>query len=79
MPSIKELVKDNIVTFTHYYEGDLWYNVEYCDEFGDDVTYAFPVPVSDIGNAIFRASDKAMLFMRYIRKQLSNPVPNTKG
>ena len=30
-----------------------------------------PVPLSDVGNATFLAEDKALLFMRYIRKHLA--------
>ena len=51
-----------IVTFTHYFDGNLWYETQ--DNF------AFPVPVSDVGNATFKATDYAPLFMRYIRKHL---------
>ncbi len=51
-----------IVTFTHYFDGSLWYETE--DHF------IFPVPVSDIGNATFKAQDFAPFFMRYIRKHL---------
>ena len=32
--------------------------------------FEFAVPVSDAGDGVFLASDRAMLFMRYIRKQL---------
>lgn len=45
-----------------YRSGNLWYEV-------DD--FKFPVPVTDIGDATFLASDKASLFMRYIRKHLN--------
>lgn len=51
-----------IVTFTHYFDGNLWYETQ--DHF------AFPVPISDIGNATFKATDYAPLFMRYVRKHL---------
>lgn len=30
----------------------------------------FPVPIEDIGDATFLAEDKAILFMRYIRKYI---------
>jgi len=60
--SIKEMVKDKRVNFTHYREGNLWYITE-CQ-------FRFPVPLSDTGEASFLASDKAILFMRYIRKHL---------
>ena len=58
-------LKDHVrgaVNFSHYFDGSLWYKTE--DGF------SFPVPVSDIGTATFLASDKAMLFMRYIRKHM---------
>lgn len=61
--NVKELVKDKTVKFTHYYDGELWYEVV-------RMNFTFPVPVKDIGNATFMAEDKAMLFMRYIRKHL---------
>lgn len=63
MSTLKDHVSDGKrVTFTHYQGGDLWYVTE--------LGYAFPVPVSDTGAAKFLAEDKAMLFMRYIRKQM---------
>ncbi len=61
--SIKDMVKDRKVTFTHYRAGNLWYITE-CQ-------FRFPVPVSDTGEATFLSSDKAILFMRYIRKHLA--------
>ena len=54
------MLKDKKVTFTHYFDGDLWYKTE-CG-------FAFPVPISDTGTATFMAEDKAMLFLRYVRK-----------
>ena len=63
MNSIKDMVKDGKrVRFTKYLDGNLYYKTE------DD--FEFPVPISDIGNATFLAEDKAILFMRYIRKQV---------
>lgn len=75
MLTVKDMVKDNKqVTFVHYREGELWYRTE--DGF------EFPVPVADVGSATMLASDKALLFMRYIRKHVdmlnqarSTPVP----
>jgi hypothetical protein len=64
MNSIKDMVKDGKkVTFTRFKEGELWYQTE-CG-------FDFPVPVSDTGNGTFLPVDKAMLFMRYIRKHLA--------
>lgn len=60
MFDIKEHVKDCTVSFTKAYEGNLWYVTE--------LGLEFPVPFDDMGEATFLASDRAMLFMRYIRK-----------
>ena len=32
--------------------------------------FRFPVPIEDAGTATFLAEDRAILFMRYIRKQM---------
>jgi len=64
MISVKDRVKDGkTVRFSYYRDGALWYLTE--DEF------LFPVPLSDIGTATFMAEDKAMLFMRWIRKHMA--------
>ena len=62
MKSVKEMVQNGQrVRFLRYSKGELWYSTE--DGF------EFPVPVSDTGDGSFMAEDKAMLFMRWIRKQ----------
>ena len=58
---IKECIKGN-VTFIHYKDKHLWYSCEN--------GFTFPVPIDDIGDATFMASDKGLLFMRYIRPQI---------
>lgn len=61
--NLKDMVKgDKLVKFVKYLDGNLYYKTE-CD-------FEFPVPISDIGNATFLAEDRAMLFMRYIRKHI---------
>jgi hypothetical protein len=63
MKNIKEMVKDGKkVRFQFYQKGELWYMTE-CG-------FSFPVPIEDTGDGIFANEDKAMLFMRYIRKHL---------
>ena len=63
MESIKDMVKDNRkVRFSFYRDRQLFYRTE--------SGFKFPVPIDDIGNATFLAEDKAILFMRYIRKHL---------
>lgn len=65
MYNIKDMVKDGKrVTFAFYRCGELYYRTE-CG-------FEFPVPIHDIGNATFLAEDKAILFMRYIRKHIAN-------
>jgi len=61
---MKDMVKGNKkVRFTFYRDRQLFYQTE-CG-------FEFPVPIDDIGNATFLAEDKAILFMRYIRKHLT--------
>ena len=58
--SIVKMLKDKEVEFVRFHDMQLWYKTE-CG-------FEFPVPVEDIGNATFMAKDKAVLFMRYVRK-----------
>ena len=63
MSTLKALVSgDKRVHFQFYRKGELWYKT--------DDGFEFAVPVSDAGDGVFLASDRAMLFLRYIRKQL---------
>ena len=62
MSELKEMIKNKKVHFIYYRDKELWYKTE-CD-------FIFPVPIDDIGNATFNAEDRAILFMRYIRKHL---------
>jgi hypothetical protein len=50
------------VAFRFYRDGELWYATE-CG-------FEFPVPISEAGTATFLAKDKAILFMRYIRRHM---------
>lgn len=68
--NIKDIIKDNKVYFLYAREGKLYYGISYADK-----TYQFPVPFSDnneVGNATFMKEDKAIYFMRYIRKAINN-------
>ncbi len=62
-----EIVKDNKVTFDFMREGIAYYNV-----IVDTTTYSFPVPLEDIGDATLLKEDKAIIFMRFIRKAIEN-------
>lgn len=58
---IKEAVSEGRrVKFQYYKNKELWYSTESGE--------TFPVPIEDIGEATFFHTDKAVLFMRYMRK-----------
>ncbi len=60
--SIKDMIKSKRVKFKFYKDGELIYETE--DGF------EFPVPINDADSATFLAEDKAIFFMRYIRKHM---------
>ena len=63
MRTLKEMIVNNQqVHFSFYRDRQLWYETE-CG-------FRFPVPIEDAGTATFLAEDRAILFMRYIRKQM---------
>ncbi|MCK9567400.1 hypothetical protein M0R72_00455 [Candidatus Pacearchaeota archaeon] len=63
MRTLKEMVVNNQkVRFVHYQDKELWYATE-CG-------FEFPIPISDCGSGIFLPEDKAIAFMRWIRKHL---------
>lgn len=60
-----ELLKGRVkgrVYFVHYQDGNLIYT---CED-----GFEFPVPLNDAGHTRFLAQDKAMLYMRWIRKHM---------
>lgn len=72
---LKTLLKGNVVHFSHYRKGYLYYTITEVPPLGPVetdpswlVSYCFPVPLEDVGDATFNATEKAILFMRYIRK-----------
>lgn len=69
--NIKEMVRGGKkVRFVRFRKDELIYATE-CG-------FEFPVPTSDTGDGVFLAEDKAMLFMRYIRKHI-NAVKEEQG
>lgn len=63
--NIKDMVGNGKkVTFVRFRKNELIYVTE--------TGFEFPVPVNDTGDGVFLAEDKAMLFMRYIRKQIKS-------
>jgi hypothetical protein len=67
MVSIKEIVKDNVVDFVSVAKGTALYKVNV-----QGVDYIFPVDLNDIGEGTLLAQDKAIFFMRYIRKAIES-------
>lgn len=63
MYNVKDMVKDKKVRFLYYREGELWYTTE-CG-------FEFPVSINDVGQASMNAEDKALLYMRWIRKHIA--------
>ena len=61
--NIKDMVKgQKKVRFSFYRAGELFYITE-CG-------FEFPVPISDAGDGVFLNEDKAIYYMRYIRKHI---------
>lgn len=56
------MVKNKTVRFLYFREDNLYYITE-CD-------FTFRVPISDVGTASMNAEDKAILFMRWINKEI---------
>jgi hypothetical protein len=67
--NIREIVQDNRVKFMKYRHGYAFYRVRVP---GETVDRAFPVPLTDVGDATLLANDKALVFMRYIRKAIED-------
>jgi hypothetical protein len=60
--TVKECIQGN-AKFLYYRKGELYYETAN--------GLKFPVPVSDCGDGEFKAEEKGMLMMRWIRKQLA--------
>lgn len=76
---IKELVKDNFVFFNSFRQGVFYYTIfagtaEQSKSVytATSIRYQFPVPIEDIGTATLLAKDKAITFMRWIRKAIQD-------
>jgi hypothetical protein len=70
LPTIVELAK-RPAFFERYQDGKLWYSIKW-DGPNDTVPlrFEFPIPVDDAGGGEFLPTDKALTFMRWIRKHL---------
>lgn len=65
--NIKDIIKDNTVRFDFLRAGVAYYKVTVSNE-----DYRFPVRLDDVGDATLMSEDKAIMFMRYIRKAITN-------
>lgn len=65
--SIKNIVQGNKVRFDSFRQGLFYYNVSV-----DGFDFQFTVPIEDIGTATLLASDKAITYMRWIRKAIDS-------
>ena len=66
--NIKDIVKNNTVRFLRYRKGTAYYGVD-VHSYGK---HEFPVPLEDVGDATLLDEDKAILFMRYIKRALDD-------
>ncbi|MEM7432174.1 MAG: hypothetical protein AAF351_09610 [Pseudomonadota bacterium] len=64
--NIKDIVKDNTVRFVRYRQGIAYYGVSVPLQ----GAFQFPVPLEDIGDATLELEDKAIFFMRYIKRAM---------
>jgi hypothetical protein len=71
---LKELVKDNVVEFISYDAGTKHFTYKLTKGKHDSKIpdYLFLVPIEDIGTATMLRNDKAITFMRWIRKAIAD-------
>lgn len=65
--TLKEIVKDNLVYFHSYRAGFFYYTVNF-----EKRTFQFPIDREDIGQATLNSNDKAIIYMRWIRKAMES-------
>lgn len=76
--NLKEFIKDNEVNFEYYRQGILYYIIHYNPDPENDlkdenwVSYRFPIPTEDCGEASFPDQMKAITCMRWIRKAIED-------
>ena len=66
--NVKDIVKANTVRVVRYRQGVAYYGVDVPSR----GAFVFPVPLDDIGDATLELEDRAILFMRYIRRALGD-------
>jgi hypothetical protein len=71
--NVKNIVKGNHVQFLRYRAGVAYYVVEFAadpERPSEMQARMFPVPIDDVGDATLEKQDKAILFMRWIRRAI---------
>jgi hypothetical protein len=69
MKIIEFVTKENTAHFSHYRNGNLFYNIR------RDKTiehYQFPIPIEDLQNGTVHDVEKSIMVMRYIRKAIED-------
>lgn len=64
--NMMDIVRNNTVRFIRYRHGVAYYGVDV----PASGSYLFPVPLDDVGDATLELEDKAIYFMRYIRRAI---------
>lgn len=67
--NINAIVKDNVVRFVKYKQGELIYRVRVPGELLDRT---FPVSITEVGHSTLPATDKAESFMHFIVKAIED-------
>lgn len=65
--NITALIKDNWVEFKSYKAGFFYYTIDF-----EGKRYKFPVDREDVGEGEMKRCDKAITFMRWIRKAIDD-------
>ena len=63
--NIKDIVKDNTVYFLYYRQMYFYYGVDVGEQ-----KFMFPINIQDLAGATLLAEEKAIMYMRYIRKAM---------
>jgi hypothetical protein len=63
------VAKDNWAHFDSFRAGIFYYNVY---KLNSDIGYQFQIPIEDTNGATFKAEEKSITMMRWIRKSIEN-------
>jgi len=63
------LIRKNKVEFHRYYQGNFYYRIR---EPFTKVSYQFKIPMEDIMGTVLLREDRAIVFMKWIRKAINN-------